>query len=560
MELRYYQQESVNAIWKYINDTPDGHPVIDLPTGSGKSLVLAQLAINVHGWGGRSIILAHRRELLVQNAEKIASLAPSVPVGVYSAGLNSRDTGESCTVAGIQSVYRRAKEFGPLNVIIVDECHLIPPDGDGMYQQFIRDAIEINPKVKIIGLTATPYRMKTGYVYGEGQIFDACCYTAGIKDLINKNFLSPLTCKATVHEQAAEGVSTRGGEFVPGALDDYMAEEERVKNACYEIVAKTHERKSTLIFTAGRKHGKAVYEQLKGTVVQAAYLDGETPSDERKNTLKLFKEGWISHLVNIDVLTTGFDAPNIDCICLLRPTLSPGLYAQMVGRGLRKSPGKLDCLVLDFGANVKRHGPIDKMRIEKKKAGKKGTAVTKTCPDCLEIVHAGRSRCPQCDYEFPSREAKHDSVAGNDAILSGAPTIEVFDVERTTYTLHEKANSDVPTMKVTYKVSMFKEYSEWVCPEHVGFARNKALKWWSGRSLQKMPSRVELCLQVAHAGGLAKPLTVTVKQPDEYNKYPQIMTVGLDAIPDPAESTRDIWIGEFDECFGLENFDMEIEE
>jgi len=401
--------------------------------------------------------------------------------------------------------------------------------------------------------------MTTGLVYGPDQMFTDCCYDAGVKDLIAKGYLSKLTSKATVHTQDGEGVYTRGGEFIAGDLDEYMAEDVRVKNACQEIVTKTKDRKSTLIFTAGRKHGRAVYAELSEHT-DVAYLDGETPSDERKQILQYFKNGEISHLVNIDVLTTGFDAPNIDCIALLRPTLSPGLYAQMVGRGLRKSPGKLDCLVLDFGANVKRHGPIDKMRIEKKKAGKKGTAVTKTCPDCLEIVHAGRSRCPQCDYEFPSREAKHDSVAGNDAILSGAPTIEVFDVERTTYTLHEKANSDVPTMKVTYKVSMFKEYSEWVCPEHVGFARNKALKWWSGRSLQKMPSRVELCLQVAHAGGLAKPLTVTVKQPDEYNKYPQIMTVGLDAIPDPAESTRDIWIGEFDECFGLENFDMEIEE
>jgi DNA repair protein RadD len=231
--------------------------------------------------------------------------------------------------------------------------------------------------------------------------------------------------------------------------------------------------------------------------------------------LDQFRAGRLKYLCNVNVLTTGFDAPNIDCVALVRPTLSAGLYYQMVGRGFRLHPSKPNCLVLDFGGNVLRHGPVDQIRVKEYGAGGNGQAPAKECPECLSVVAAGYARCPDCGYEFPPPERKpHDGKASEAGILSGQVTTTKCAVRDVFYSVHTKrgAGPDAPrSMRVDYKVGWNEYKSEWICFEHDGYARQKAMHWWKRRSNEPVPETAEEAVAVAQNGRLAPTREITVR-------------------------------------------------
>jgi len=218
------------------------------------------------------------------------------------------------------------------------------------------------------------------------------------------------------------------------------------------------------------------------------------------------------------VLTTGFDAPNTDCIVLLRPTNSAGLLIQMVGRGTRLSPktGKTNCLVLDYGGNILRHGPVDMIRVTDRTPGN-GDAPAKKCPKCLALIHAAYQTCPECGYEFPaSQRTKLTNRASRDGIISGETFTDVYEVTNVYYQVHEKryAEPGTPkTMRIDYEIGLGQYKSEWVCPEHTGYARDKFVKWWKNRAAIgcQIPSTAREAVALANEGLLAKPLRITVK-------------------------------------------------
>ncbi|HPM22964.1 MAG TPA: DEAD/DEAH box helicase family protein, partial [Phycisphaerae bacterium] len=184
MQLRPYQLEAVEAVYRHLRERDD-HPCVVIPTAGGKTPVIATICRDaVQRWGGKVLILAHVKELLEQAAEKLRAVAPDLPFGIYSAGLNRRDLGYAVTVAGIQSVYQRAADVGAVDLVIVDESHLIPPDGEGMYRQFLAEMQQTNPLVRVIGFTATPFRMKTGTICAPENILNAVCYEIGVRTLI----------------------------------------------------------------------------------------------------------------------------------------------------------------------------------------------------------------------------------------------------------------------------------------------------------------------------------------------------------------------------------------
>ncbi len=218
--------------------------------------------------------------------------------------------------------------------------------------------------MRVIGLTATPFRLKSGMICGPENILNHVCYEVGVKELIRDGYLCKLVTKAGLQKVDTSGLHVRAGEFVAGEMEDLMDQDGLVVAACAEIVGLTHDRHSCLIFASGVKHGQhiaKVIQEISGK--ECGFVHGDTPTKERDKLLGRFKAGDLKYLANVNVLTTGFDAPNIDCIALLRPTMSPGLFYQMCGRGFRLFSGKLDCLVLDFGGNVLRHGPVDQIRI-----------------------------------------------------------------------------------------------------------------------------------------------------------------------------------------------------
>jgi superfamily II DNA or RNA helicase len=856
----------------------------------GKSLVLGKIASDaVSLWHGRVLILAHVKELLEQNADKVRKLCPDLKVGVYSAGLKSRDTSESVIVAGIQSVYDKADRLGAFDLVVVDEAHLISPEGDGMYRTFLKDMKLMNPLVRVIGLTATPFRLKGGAICRPENILNHVCYEAGLKEMIAQGYLSPLVSRAGHAEADLSTVHTKAGEFVQDELASAMDNEELVNASCEEIVRLTKDRKSVLIFCTSIEHCKHVAERIQYYSRQeCAVVTGSTSSGERAEIIARFRgekipaDLWgtprppLKFLANVGVLTTGFDAPNTDCVVLMRPTQSAGLLLQMCldlkteiltsdgwkkhdevtlsdkvagfnmqtsqieycdieqkifrpleqnekmleikaphldirasnmhdlvyrsrnrknwhkktmeelqgmcdsfyipvagssnniglpladdeirfigwfltdgflrekdlgvsisqsvnspyneaivrmlnncgfawnrylikrkgelaryadlwhyyvsydnprgknkgkegwkrlfpyltqrisvalgdiserqlsvlldsmnqangskrknadytpktykiavgnhealanelqallvthgyrcniavqqqktsfhvngyalrqyilhikkqdhatvggchspgnaliasrctikpssfkprelvwcvknhlgtlvtrrngkvaiigncGRGTRLSPatGKTNCLILDYGSNIMRHGPLDMIKVkEPGSGGHGGEAPVKKCPKCNALIAAGYGKCPECGYEFPPPERSNlTEHASNEGVLSGEVKDEEYDVHGVFYEPHVRRNADEGTprtMRVDYEIGIGQYKSEWVCPEHTGYARKKFERWWKERAPDgcPIPNTVDEAVSWARAGALSVPMHITVR-------------------------------------------------
>lgn len=536
--LRPYQSACVEAVYGHLR-YQDTNPCAVLPTGAGKTLVIAQIVRDaVERWHGRVCILAHVKELLQQAADKITAYAPSVDVGIYSAGLKSRQHDAACVIAGIQSVYQRACDMGAFNLIIVDEAHLIPASGEGMYRTFIADAKKVNPKVRIIGLTATPYRTDVGSNCGPNNILQKVCYDAGVRPLIEDGYLSRLTTKATAQRMSVDGVGIRGGEYIAGDLARMADNAALIHATVAEMISKTLDRHSVLIFCSGVEHAEHVRAEIQRQIPSigvdvTGLITGDTPADERAATIAAFAARDIKYLANVNVLTTGFDAPNVDCVVLLRPTLSPGLYYQMVGRGLRLHPGKDDCLILDFAGNALRHGPIDAIVPEGRGGGMPGDSKPsdaqprgKKCPECGEIADAWALECPACGHEYPEPEmvVKHDTRADEEAqVLSETDILEVDSVVMQRWQKRIKSPEDEgkpDTVRVDYMLGFACVGSEWVCPEHTGFARQKFEAWWRRRSPCEPPTTVQEVLEHHDAQCLAEPRQI-ISMPE--GKYKRVM-------------------------------------
>ena len=364
----------------------------------------------------------------------------------------------------------------------------MPHAGDGMYRTFIENLRQRTPDLRIAGFTATPYRTQGGRIdLGDGALFSDIVYRYGIAAGIGDGFLSPLVSKATTTKIDVSGVKVARGEFVQSALEAAVDVDETTARAVREIVAYGETRRSWVVFCAGVEHAAHVRDALRALGVRAETVTGKTQKQERDRLIRSFRAGQIRCLTNCSVLTTGFDAPQIDLIAMLRPTMSPGLYIQMVGRGTRLADGKTDgCLVLDFAGNVKRHGPVDTIKVDHGHIASKNDEKevrAKECPNCMALLALNTRQCPFCDHAFAAAEdggPKHDGTAdATRSILSIAPPAWVGVSGMRLYR-HEKMDR-TPTLRIEYSCGLA-VHREWVCIQHPpGFAREKAMRWWTQR-------------------------------------------------------------------------------
>jgi DNA repair protein RadD len=477
---------------------------------SGKSLVQAYIVEEIIKHEGTRVLnLTHQKELIKQNYIELMDNFGNemfLDVGIYSAGLKCRDTQNRIIFAGIQSVYKKAWELGWFDVILIDECHLIPHRSEGMYRTFLAEMQKINKNVVICGLSATHYRMKEGLLTeGKGAFFHDVCHETTIRELMDPNdprnldnvqYLCTLKSKNAVNKADLSRVSIRGGEYVPGEMEKAFLFEDLVGKAVNEIIEYTHDRKKNLIFTAGIQHCEEVTHRLLDCGHTTQCVHSKKSSKENEKILKDFKDGRFRYLVNVNTLTTGFNEKAIDCIALLRSTLSPGLYYQICGRGLRLHPDKQDCLVLDFGRNIERHGPIDQITIRKKRDGKKRAEgmPQKECPNCQSLVNLPTMQCPDCGYEFPEKD-KHDEEASDLNVVSQWQDPEEKVVTDVKYFRHKKAGKP-DSLKVEYASGLLHNYSTWVCIEHFGRAKREAIKWLSfvtDREIETVTDALKYC-------------------------------------------------------------------
>ncbi|HCG8411905.1 TPA: DEAD/DEAH box helicase [Vibrio parahaemolyticus] len=355
--LRPYQADSVKAVIHYFrkHSTP---AVIVLPTGAGKSLVIAELARLAKG---RVLVLAHVKELVEQNHAKYEGYG--LKGAIFSAGLGRKETDQQVVFASVQSVVRNLDSFkNQFSLLVIDECHRVPDDKNSSYQKVITHLRELNPGIKVLGLTATPYRLGMGWIYQyhtrgqvrteESRFFRDCIFELPIRYLLDENFLTParMMDAPVLSYDFSQLKPANTGRYKEAEMDMVIDKAKRATPQIVEqIIQYARERKGVMIFAATVRHAQEIHGLLPEG--ETAIVISDTPTPERDAIIQAFKNREIKYLVNVSVLTTGFDAPHVDLIAILRPTESVSLYQQIVGRGLRLSEGKNECLVLDYAGN-----------------------------------------------------------------------------------------------------------------------------------------------------------------------------------------------------------------
>lgn len=385
-ELRPYQKEAVaSAVQHFRQQKTPG--VIVLPTGAGKSLVIAELARIAKG---NVLVLAHVKELVEQNHQKFESYGTKA--GIYSAGLSRKDTNQKVIFGSIQSVARAQESFfKEFSILIIDECHRVSADEDSQYHKVINKLLQANSDICVLGLTATPYRLGMGWIYEfnangfmcseEKRFFKKCLYELSLQYMIDNNYLTlpvkidaPVACYDFSHLK----INGKHGCFSPTQIQSTLNDQKRVTPGIIaHIVGMAQDRQGIMIFTSTIEHAREILELLPDG--QAALVIGETAQNERDAVITKFKSRELKFLVNVSVLTTGFDAPHVDLIALLRPTESVSLFQQIIGRGLRLSPGKEDCLILDYTGSIH---DLFVPEVGETKPSEDSAVVIIPCPEC----------------------------------------------------------------------------------------------------------------------------------------------------------------------------------
>ena len=477
MQLRDYQQRTIDQLYAWFAEGNDGNPCLVLPTGSGKSHIVAALCKDaLQNWPETVVLmLTHVKELIEQNAEKMRQHWPGAPMGIYSASIGKKQLGEPITFAGIQSVRKKAKLIGHVDLVIIDECHLVNHKDEGGYRQFLDDLKAINPALRVVGLTATPYRLGHGLITDKPALFDALIEPVSIEELVFKGYLSTLRSKVTKAKLDTSGVHKRGGEFIESELQAAVDTDDQNARVVQEVVALAGDRKAWLFFCSGVKHAQRICDVLIERGVPAACVTGETPKKERERLLAEFKAGRLRALTNANVLTTGFDYPDIDLIAMLRPTMSAGLYVQMAGRGMRVKSHTDHCLVLDFAGVVSTHGPITAVQPPKKVGGEgNGEAPVKVCENCDELCALAARVCPTCGHPFPEPEVKKLQLRDDDIMGLDGVEMEVRDWRWREHTSRASGN-------LMLSVSYYGTMSDPVITEYLpvlneGYAGQKAMQ------------------------------------------------------------------------------------
>lgn len=531
MIIRPYQDAALTGLYGWwTRHAADEIPLIVMPTGSGKSIVIAELTrLLWDTWPDdrpRTVVLVPSKELAQQNAEKLAALMPAhISVGYYSASLGQKRQDADVIVATIGSIYRDAHLLGAIRCVIIDEAHLVNPNGVGRYRQFVAELGALCPLVAV-GLTATPFRGNGVWLTdGDSPLFHGIAHEVRMQELIDAGFLAPLVRPVDAIETRidVEGVGITNGDY---RIDELA---ERVDRYLPGVVRNTldiaADRRKWIAFTPNVATAHHLAQLMRDAGVSCEVVCGETPADEREDLVARFRAGGLRCLVTVLALATGFDVPDVDCVIWCRPTRSPVLYVQGAGRGTRVAPGKADCLWLDFSDTTERLGPIDAIRGRKKRKAVDQEAPYAICPECAAHVRpASLEFCPECGARMREKEEAPPVPPSNAAILSSQLRLRAvrYEISRVTYARHQKDGSP-DSLRAEYWSGLRIVAREWVCLSHAGFARAKAEAWWQRRAPREyLPGSTDQAIEWIESGyELAAPAALTV---NEAGRWPEIMS------------------------------------
>lgn len=522
IELRQYQKEAVEATVSALANN-ESNPCIVAPTGSGKSIIIAFLVKRLLEIKPKAtfLVLAHVKELIQQNYRKILTVLPEVNVGIFCSGLGKKEALKQITFGSLMSCVRSLGLFQDIDYIIIDEVHRLNPEAESSYQKIISYF-----GCQIIGLTATPFRTTEGSIVGGNNVLGKICYNISIQSLIKDGYISKPITKDALSRINTDGMHLKQGDFDLNEMADKM--ECLVNKSIQEIADKAALRKHFICFCCTIEHAILVCDKLNEAGITAQVLHSKVSRENRNKIVEDFQNQKYKCLVNVSILTEGFDAPFVDCIILMRATVSPGLYYQMVGRGFRTAPGKDNFLILDFGENARRHGCIDDIKNNPLEgfSNKKKSAPIKICPMCQTVLAIKEKFCKECQYEFISAaklisDNVNSWVDERDILSNGQyknkSVIKEYQVASVKYNAHHKENKP-PSMVVTYstKGTIFSnEFNDYICFLHEGYAHTRAVKWWFANieGFRPMPASKNIDDYVNDARKYAKkPLTIKVKQ------------------------------------------------
>jgi DNA repair protein RadD len=540
---RDYQEFGIDQTFRYFEEK-GGNPLLLYPTATGKSVVVAGICVRaLRDWPQtRILMLTKTQELVEQNLEKLKLAWSDAPVGVYCDALSLKQHHYPITFGTIGSVYKVGEIFGFIDFIIVDECHEISLKDESMYRKLINKLKERNPLIKVIGLTATGYRMKQGkLINGENALFTDeivdCTGMDAYNWFFDQGYLVPPVPRPTRTSYDLSKVNITGGEYEQASLQQVVDNDEKNESAVQEMLEWSHDRNCCVVFGSGVEHVKHLAEILEyyGQDVTWVASKGIAPG-ERTRRIEAFKRGEYKWIVNNGILTTGFDHPPIDFIGMVRHTLSTGLWVQMCGRGTRPcyAPGydlshqtgrleaiynsaKRNCMILDFAQNVTRLGPINDPRVPLPKERKRvGDAPIRICDQCGCYNHAAAVICWNCGYLFP-RHLKIGQSGTEDLIRTNAlrhAPLDVRDraVDRVGYVRWKKRDRP-DSIKVVYHCGHHM-YSEWICLEHGGYPTHRAHEWWRKRCDLEPPATTDEGLRLVSLLKQPRIIKVVVNQPN----------------------------------------------
>lgn len=491
---------------------------------TGKSIIPAVFIIEVMKiWPNqRFLIITHVKELIKQNYDLMLELWPSAPAGIFSAGLKQKDYALPIIFGGIQSMIKNPAIFGHRDIIFIDEAHLVNENESSQYLTFIACMKLINPNIKVIGMSATPFRMGLGYIT-DGKLFTHLVHDITSLDKFNKliedGYISPLIPKRTKTQLDISNVGISNGEYKSNELQKAVDINTITYSALNEMIQYGQDRKSWLIFASGIEHAEHIAEMINSFNIECAAVHSKQQSQYNDNAIEAFKSNELKVIVNYGKLTTGFNHPAIDLIGMLRPTLSIPLHVQMLGRGTRPSLGKNNCLVLDFGRNTARLGPINDPIIPRKKGEGTGEAPIKICEDCGTYNHTRVTICSNCGSEFKFKIKIVKTSSTEELIKNDKPIIEIYEIERAIYA-EKRAINGLPYIKTTYYTyGGLQSFVENVFPEHKGLARQKFKMWWGQRHKSEPPVTARDALKLISELRVPRKITVHVNL-----KYPEILS------------------------------------
>lgn len=530
MKLREYQSRAVTELfdwWTKHQDAAD-IPLLVLPTAAGKSVICAEIVRQMWDqwpeYHPRTVVLVPSKELAEQNAAKLRALLPhTISVGFVSASLGTKKYNADVIVATIGSIHKAAHLLGNIKAVVIDEAHLVSQKaGDaGMYRTFLSKLGELC-EFRTVGMTATPFRGNQVWLTdGEDPLFTGIASRVSMRELLDQKFIAPLVPPTERIETRidASHVGISNGDYKVGELSREV--EKYLTKVAIEATRIASERKKWIAFTPSVENAESLSDKLNALGIVSAVVCGETPKQEREDLIRQFKNHQIHCLVTVLALSVGFDVPDVDCIVWCRPTKSPVLYVQGMGRGTRIADGKDDCLVLDFTDTVERLGPVDTIQGRAKKKSGTQEAPYSICPDCGERNAPAALVCVHCGGTIREEESKPmDAKVSYAALLSSQTAVAELvwhDISRVDYKLHRKEGKP-DSMRVDYYGGILRVASEWVCFNHVGYARQKAENWWMRREKKSMPSGTQEALDWVTFYDIEEPVRIATRKNGKYTE------------------------------------------